>query len=164
MMGSGKSTVGRRLAERLGCCFVDTDAEIEREASASVAEIFAREGEAGFRVRERAAIEALLGAEAVVSLGGGAVAQAGIGEALASTGTIVYLRARPETLLRRVGDGDTRPLLRGLDGPGRVDKLRSLLEARAEHYERAQIVIDTDENEVDTVVDELARHLAREST
>jgi len=109
MMGAGKTEVGRRLAVRLGRPFVDSDAEVEVEAGATVAEIFAREGEAGFRRRERAAIERVAGTSAVVSLGGGAMAQPGMPARLAGSGRTVYLRARPETLLARVGAAEERP-------------------------------------------------------
>jgi shikimate kinase len=162
MMGAGKSSVGRQLAARLGRPFVDTDLEVERGAGASVAEIFAREGEAGFRARERAAVAAIAGSRAVVSLGGGAIAQPGAADALAASGTIVYLRARPETLVRRVGVGEERPLLRGLDMAARLAKLRDLLAARAEHYERAAVVIDTDEDDADAVAVAIVRRLPGE--
>ncbi len=158
-MGSGKSSVGRRLAERLQRRFIDTDREIEAAAGNTVAEIFEREGESGFRARERLVIEAAATRGAVVSLGGGAVAQPGIAESLAASGTIVYLRARPETLLRRVGAGETRPLLRGLEPAARLEKIRVLLGERARHYERAQVVIDTDDADVETVAREIARRL-----
>ena len=163
MMGSGKTSVGKSLAERLERVFVDSDQEVERVAGIRIAAIFAGEGEAGFRARERAAIEAVAGAPAVVSLGGGAVAQPGIAEMLASSGTIVYLRARPETLLRRVGAGETRPLLRGMSPVARLSKIRSLLLERAKHYERAQVVIDTDLSDVETLADELAQRLGGET-
>ncbi|MCC6641221.1 MAG: shikimate kinase [Deltaproteobacteria bacterium] len=159
MMGSGKTSVGRRLAARLGRRFVDTDQETERAAGVSVRQIFAREGEAGFRARERAAIEAVAGSGAVVSLGGGAVAQPGVAERLAATGTVVYLRARPETLLHRVGEARTRPLLREVPKAQRLTKLRSLLEERRHHYERAGIVVDTDDADVEAVVAEIVRRL-----
>lgn len=164
MMGSGKTSVGRRLAERLGRRFVDTDHEVERVAGASVREIFEREGEAGFRARERAAIDAVTGASAVVSLGGGAVAQPGMAEQLAASGTAVYLRALPETLARRVGTARTRPLLRGLSPEQRLVTLRRLLEERRPLYERAGVVIDTDGSDVDAVVAEIVRRLAGGAT
>lgn len=162
-MGSGKTSVGRRLAERLQRRFIDTDREVEAAAGTSVAEIFEREGESGFRARERVAIEAAARGSAVVSLGGGAVAQPGIAESLAASGTIVYLRARPETLLRRVGAAETRPLLRGLSSAARLERIRILLGERARHYERAQVVIDTDDADVETVAREIARRLRCEA-
>ena len=115
MMGAGKSSVGPLLAARLGRVFLDTDRMVEERAGARVAEIFAREGEAGFRARERSAIESAAGQGAIVSLGGGAVSQPGAADAIATRGILVYLRARPETLVQRLDDGEERPLLRGLD-------------------------------------------------
>lgn len=164
MMGAGKTSVGRRLAERLRRRFVDTDHEIEREAGLTVARIFEQEGESGFRARERRAIELVEGEDAVVSLGGGAMAQPGIAERLAATGTIVYLRARPETLVRRVGSAEMRPLLRGLDPAARLEKLAGLLRERGQFYERAQVVIDTDEHDVDRLAGELARRLGGDAS
>lgn len=151
MMGAGKSAVGRRLAERLGQPFVDTDALVEEVAIKSVALIFAEEGEPAFRNLERAAIERVAGRDAVVALGGGAIAQPGAADRLAATGTIVYLRAKPETLLARIGNADGRPLLAGLDAAGRLARVRELLAARAEHYERAHHAIDVDDGDVEAV-------------
>lgn len=160
-MGSGKSTVGRLLAERLNRPFVDADAEIERAAGAKVSEIFAREGEAGFRARERAAIEAAAGSGAIVALGGGAIAQEGAAGRLAASGTIVYLRARPETLLRRVGEDDTRPLLQGLGRAARRERLERLLSERAQYYEQARIVIEADDRDAKALARDLARRLRK---
>jgi shikimate kinase len=156
MMGCGKSEVGARLAARLERRFVDADAEIERAAGASVAQIFEREGERGFRDRERAAIDAWAGAPAVVALGGGAIAQPGARERLTGSGTVVYLRARPETLLERIGDAETRPLLRGLSREARRARLHELLEARRSAYESAALVVDTDGRSIGDVAREVA--------
>ena len=160
MMGAGKSAVGAALALRLGRRFVDTDAEIERERSASVAEIFAREGEAAFRACEREAVARLCAEPVVAALGGGAVAQPGVAEAVARAGTRVWLRARPETLLARLGDGAGRPLLAGLAPAVRLARLRELLAAREAAYARAELVVDTDDLAVDEVVDRIAAGLA----
>jgi 3-dehydroquinate synthase len=162
MMGAGKSTVGRGLARRLGRRFVDTDLEVERSAGASVAEIFAREGEPAFRRREREAIEHVDGG-AVVALGGGAIQQPGAREHLAGTGTVVYLRARPETLLARVGDPDSRPLLAGLAPERRLERLRELLAERRAAYESASIVLDTDAIPAAEVIEALAQKIEGES-
>jgi shikimate kinase len=163
MMGAGKSAVGARLAERLGLRFVDTDAEIEREAGASVAELFEREGEEGFRARERAAVAAVAGQRAVVALGGGAVAQPGARERLAACGTLVWLRARPETLAARVCEqAEERPLLKGLAPSERRERLAKLLTEREPHYAAATVVVDTDAPSADAIADQLARRLAEE--
>jgi shikimate kinase len=144
LMGAGKSSVALELGKQLGCPVYDSDARIEQDAGMKIAEIFAREGEAGFRARERAAIEQLAGLGAVVALGGGAMAQPGAAERLRAAGTVVYLRARAETLARRVGSGASRPLLAGLDAAGRLAKLRELLAQREPAYMQAHHVIDTD--------------------
>ncbi|MDX1650477.1 MAG: shikimate kinase, partial [Myxococcota bacterium] len=159
MMGAGKSSVGARLAERLGVSFVDADRVIEEEAGRDVAGIFAAEGEAGFRARERGVLERLAGRPAVVALGGGAMAQAGVPERLAASGTVVWLRARPETLLARLGEGTGRPLLGGLDARSRAERLRALLAAREAAYARADRVVDTDGLGVDGVVEAVLRAL-----
>lgn len=159
MMGAGKSSVGRALAARLGREFVDTDAEIEKAAGASVREIFEREGEAGFRARERAAIDALAGRPVVVALGGGAIAQPGAAERLAASGTVVWLRARPETLAARVGDADARPLLRGLGPEARIARIAELAAAREASYRTARIAVDTDELQAEQVARAIAERL-----
>jgi 3-dehydroquinate synthase len=160
LMGAGKSAVGRCLAERLGRPFVDNDEVVERAAGASVAEIFAREGEPAFRERERAALERAAGRGAVVALGGGAIAQPGAAARLARGGTVVWLRARPETLAARIGDSADRPLLAGLRGAGRVERLRELLAEREPHYAVARLAIDTDALDPDQVAARLADELA----
>jgi len=142
MMGAGKSTVGRKLAHQLRRRFVDTDHEIARAAGCSVAEIFASQGEGVFRRLELAAVKPLVGSGAVVALGGGAVAQAELREAL--DGSVVYLRAAPETLLSRVREAESRPLLAGLSADERLERLRGLLELREAAYGTAAITIDTD--------------------
>jgi shikimate kinase len=159
MMGAGKSTVGRCLARRLGRPFADSDAEIERAAGCSVAEIFAAEGEAGFRARERAALEALLGAGAVVALGGGALAQPEIRRRLLGRGALVHLRARPETLLARLGEAAERPLLAGLGAAERLARLRALSAERAAAYAAADFAIDTDGLAPEEVAEAIAARL-----
>jgi 3-dehydroquinate synthase len=160
MMGAGKSDVGRRLAGRLGRRFVDSDAEIERAAGATIAELFAREGEPGFRARERASIEAAAGRGAVVALGGGAIAQPGAAARLARSGVVVWLRARPETLAARIGDAAERPLLADCAAAERAERLRRLLAEREPYYASARIAVDTDGLDADTVAARVAGELA----
>jgi shikimate kinase len=144
MMGCGKSVVGRVLAERLGWRFIDTDAQIERTRGCSVAEIFRQEGEAGFRALERAEIGELPGERAVVALGGGALAQAENRAILQQRGVIVWLDAKPETLLARIGESDDRPLLAGLSAEDRRERLNTLRDERAESYGEAEVRVVTD--------------------
>jgi 3-dehydroquinate synthase len=159
MMGAGKSTLGPALARALKRRFVDADAEIERAAARTIAQIFAAEGERAFRARERALQDALAGSPAVVALGGGAIAQPGAPERLASTGCVVYLRARADTLLARIGDARERPLLAGLSAAQRRARVEALLAERKTGYESAQIVLDTDDGRPQALVRELAGRL-----
>jgi len=161
MMGAGKSAVGRALATRLDRRFLDTDAEVEARAGRSVATIFAEEGEARFRELEREAVEAAAGHPWVVALGGGAPAQPGLSKRLAASGVVVYLRARPETLLARLGEARDRPLLAGRDAGAREARLRELLERRRRHYEKADAIVDTDGLDVESVAARVIEHLTR---
>ncbi len=160
MMGVGKSTVGSRLAQRLGRVFIDTDEEVVRRAGRTIPEIFAAEGEAHFRRLEAEVIRGAGIDGAVVALGGGAVGEPGAIEALLETGEVIYLEATPALLLTRVGDPASRPLLAGLDAEGRLEKLSGLLEARMPFYRRARITVDgsgTTDEVVERILDELAR-------
>lgn len=150
-MGAGKSRVGRALASLLGFEFVDSDVEVEKAAGMKIAEIFAREGEPGFRERERAALEALPECGCVVALGGGAVVAPENRRVLARKGRLVWLDASPETLAARIGDGGARPLLAGLERDARIAKLAALRAERAEAYGAAALRIDTDALTVDEV-------------
>ncbi len=116
MMGSGKTAIGRELAERLDVAYVDSDAEIETAANATIAEIFSRSGEPFFRDREAEVIERLLQADpCVLSTGGGAYLADRNRAAISTHGVAVWLDADLELLWERVRHKDTRPLLRTAD-------------------------------------------------
>ena len=159
-MGTGKTSIGQRLATRLGAPFVDTDALVERAAGRSVAAIFAADGEAAFRSAERRAVsEALDVPRAVVATGGGAIADPVNLVALRAAAPIVCLTARPDVILRRARhSGPTRPLLQGADPAARI---AALLAERAPAYAQADHTIDTSDRSpeqiVATIVDLLAR-------
>jgi 3-dehydroquinate synthase len=134
-MATGKSVVGRHCAELLGYTFHDTDAAIVDRAGMSIPEIFAREGEAGFRAREREVIAALAGAERqVIATGGGAIMDPENAAQLRRAGSIVRLLAQPETILSRVGDASCRPLLR--DSTDLVARISFLLAEREPCYKQ----------------------------
>ncbi|MEM4408524.1 MAG: shikimate kinase [Candidatus Caldarchaeum sp.] len=149
MMGAGKTTVGRRVAERLGWRFVDVDEEIMRVAGMGVGQIFEELGEEWFRARESEILfQCVGGGYVVVSAGGGAPLLEKNWEAFRGIGVVIYLRADLPTLLSRVGSGEDRPLLRG-DVRKRLWKL---LEERKSVYERADWILDVDALDVDAVV------------
>lgn len=141
-MGTGKSRVGKVLAEKLGYVFIDVDARIEAAQKMTISEIFEREGEAGFREIEAGMIRTIAAAEgAVIATGGGAVLRRDNVENLSRKGVIVCLVATPETILSRTGASNDRPLLRTGDP---LATIRQLLASRRPYYEKAGIIIDTE--------------------
>jgi shikimate kinase len=158
-MGTGKSEVGRRLAQRMGRAFVDTDQLVEEHAGKRIATIFAEDGEPAFRALERAAVAEVAGRSgAVVALGGGAVLDPVNVRGLRDAGVLVYLTARPDIIMGRVGDGANRPLLR--DDPGAA-VTRLLAERGPIYAAAADITVDTSERTADEVVGEIQQALAR---
>jgi shikimate kinase len=142
IMGSGKSTVGRILAARLGREFVDLDEQVEHTAQSTVAEIFAAEGEAGFRARERTELRRVCGeGPQVVAVGGGAPASGDNLDRMLEAGVVVCLTAAASELESRLGDCTTRPLLAGAGD--RRSELARLLGQRAAFYARAHLTIAT---------------------
>jgi shikimate kinase len=154
--GAGKSTLGRRVAKRLGRAFVDFDAEIARREGATVAQIFARHGEPYFRARElELTRELAAGGGMVLAPGGGWIMIPGALELLRPPGRMIYLRVRPEVALRRLERSrHVRPLLQV---PEPLAELRRLLAERESAYRLADLVLDTDV--IDT--QELIRCIAR---
>ena len=142
MPGSGKSTVGRQLARRLGLPFFDSDALIEQRLGCSIREYFAQRGEDAFRdVEQQVIAELASGPDAVVATGGGAVLREANRQKLREAGRVIYLRSSPEDLHRRLRHDRQRPLLQVADPLGR---LRSL------HAERDPLYRDTAHFHVDT--------------
>lgn len=155
-MGSGKTTVGRSLAERWGVDFRDTDHDIETEEGRPISEIFVDDGEDHFRSLERQAVAAALaGHDGVLAVGGGAVL-AEETKTLLSGHAVVFLRVGLSEAVKRVGLGTSRPLLLG-NVRGRI---KALLDERTPVYESlATISVDTDERTPDDVAAEIARRL-----
>ena len=140
--GVGKTTIGRAAARKLGRPFLDFDEEIERRSGMEVREIFRLKGEEHFRTLEFALTRELSSTGGMVlSPGGGWITQPGSVELLRSTGRIIYLRASPEAVARRLRRVETRPLLAGRDP---VVALRELYEKRVALYETAHVVLDTE--------------------
>ncbi|MFO1150329.1 MAG: shikimate kinase [Alsobacter sp.] len=153
MMGAGKSSVGRRLAARLGLPFTDADAEIEKAAKMTIPEIFASRGEAEFREGEKRVIARLLAeGPGVVATGGGAYMNAETRERVARTGVSVWLKADFDVLMRRVRKRSNRPLLQNPDPEG---TLRRLIELRYPVYALADLTIHSRDVPHDVVVNEI---------
>ena len=140
-MATGKSSVGKRLAARPHYEFLDMDTAIETESGMTIPQIFSTQGESAFRALESRMVARVAGKTGlVVATGGGAIVNPQNLELLKRSGVIITLTADIPTILQRVGSGDDRPMLRDGD---RVERIRTLLEQRAEAYAKADIVLDT---------------------
>ncbi len=162
MPGSGKSSVGRRLAQRIGLDFIDADGAIQEAAGGmSIADIFAKHGEPEFRSLEARVIARLLeNGPAVISTGGGAFMNLETRNLIAERGISIWLNAEIDVLLRRVKRKNDRPLLRGDDPEG---VLKQLLAERESTYAKAALTVFSrdvpHEAIVDTIVEELEKYL-----
>jgi len=152
MMGAGKSSVGKRLAQVLDLPFKDADEEIERAAGLSIPDIFALRGEAEFREGERRVIARLLDDPPhVLATGGGAFVNPETRSLMRAKNAVsIWLKADPEVLARRVGRKDNRPLLRGKD-PRQV--LTELLAAREPAYSQADLTVESNDGPHQHTVD-----------
>jgi shikimate kinase len=155
-MGSGKTTVGGLVAERLGTPMRDTDHDVEATAGREISEIFVDEGEAAFRALERAAVaEALARHDGVLALGGGAVLDPAT-RALLAGHDVVFLRVGLSDAVKRVGLGTSRPMLLG-NVRGRI---KALLDERTPVYESvATLSVETDGREPQEIADEIVAAL-----
>lgn len=159
MMGAGKTTIGRALAQRLGREFVDTDRILVERTGVPVATIFEIEGEAAFRRRESAVL-AEYGAQGgcVISTGGGAVLTPENRELMRRHGTVIYLRARIEHLWERTRHDTSRPLLATPDPRGTLSKL--LVERDPLYREAAHLIVDTGAQSAASLVARVAAQLS----
>lgn len=152
-MGSGKTTVGRMLARRLGFEFIDLDDEIENETGCAISEIFGYEGESGFRKRELAAARRLADRTGlVIATGGGVVKQPEAIEAFSQTGLLVCLQVDADECARRILAARHRPLIEGETPEARRERIASLLAERAPLYAAIPIQIPTTDAPARTVV------------
>jgi shikimate kinase len=141
-MGTGKTAVGRELARLLDMKLIDVDTEIEVSREMTISEIFKEYGEPVFREIETDMIKKVSrNNQVIISTGGGAVLKQENMETLRETGIIVCLMASPETILRRTGSTNDRPLLH-VENP--LEKIRELMDSRKPYYEKADIVIATE--------------------
>jgi len=157
-MGSGKTAVGRHLARLFRFSFHDSDADIEAKTGVDISFIFEKEGEAGFRQREKESIDRLTRLEAIVlATGGGAVIDPENRRALAERGAVVYLATSIDQQMERTRHGRHRPLLKDTDPE---EKLRELMLRRAALYaEIADLTVSTDGRRVQLVAEEIQHEL-----
>lgn len=157
-MGTGKSTVSSRLKKRLGMKEVDTDALIVKKEGMSISDIFARKGEEAFRNMETALLEELKSEKnLIVSCGGGMALRDENAAIMKAAGTVVWLTAEPETILERVKNDDSRPLLRGNKNTAFI---ADLLEKRRSKYEAAaDIAVATDYRRINDICDEIIQKI-----
>ncbi len=153
MMGAGKSSVGRRLAARLGVPFVDADTEIENAAGMTIAEIFAEHGEPYFRAGEARVIARLLdGGPQVLATGGGAVMNQQTRDLIHIKGVSVWLKADLDVLVRRTRRRNDRPL---------ADRMKDLLPEREPVYARSDVIVQSREEPHETIVEEIIEAVAK---
>ena len=164
-MGSGKSTVGPILANTIGFKFIDLDELIELKTGKKIGEIFATEGEKEFRAIERETLSELLPCSTtVVSLGGGTVTNSETLKLIKKHGVVVYLRSDVEHIYQRLRTKSDRPMLRDengnlLDGEDLLHKIETLLNVRTPYYEKADIIVTTDNKKIGNTIDELAKKI-----
>ena len=159
MMGAGKTSIGRRLADTLGLTFVDADAEIESAAGKTISEIFAEDGEAYFRDGERRVIARLLAEGArVLATGGGAFMNDETRERIRDGGISVWLRADLDVLMQRVRKRTTRPLLKTEDPEG---TMRRLMDERHPVYGTADVTVQSRDVQHEVIVGEIIEALLK---
>jgi shikimate kinase len=157
MMGAGKSSIGRRLAVRLGIPFIDADTEIEKAAGMTIPEIFASHGEPYFRAGEQRVIARLLdGGPQVLATGGGAFMNPETRAAIAAKGISVWLRATLDVLTKRIKRRGDRPLLKT---PNPADTLRRLIDERYPIYAEAALTVESRDVPHEIIVDEIIEGL-----
>ena len=153
MMGSGKTTIGKLLGEKLTLRSIDIDVIIEQNEKRTVSEIFQNEGEKYFRNIERETIKKnFTNKDLIISLGGGAFEDQSTQELLLKNSTVIYLKTSPNIILERIKNNTNRPLLRN---QMTVEKIQSIILQRQKNYELANITILTDNKNTDKIVEEI---------
>jgi len=160
-MGSGKSTIGKKLALRLRVKFIDTDDKIELSHNNEIREIFKLEGESRFRKYEESILDEIINKEnsAVISLGGGTLLSSENLRKVLDAGLLIYIKSRPSEIWNRIKHSTRRPLLRK-DGEEwtrqmYLDRIAVLMKEREQGYNQAPLVLDRNGKEVDKIVEEL---------
>ncbi|MBS7390618.1 MAG: shikimate kinase, partial [Fibrobacter sp.] len=160
-MASGKSRIGRAIAERLHAPLIDTDALIVERQGKSISEIFETQGEVAFRKMELDVIQEIAAdpKPKVVALGGGTLTQASVVSLIRKTGLIVRLWATPEVLSERIGRKDTRPLMAGLSPEERLVKIKTMLAEREPRYALADFSVESTNDSEEKVISAVLRGL-----
>ena len=156
-MGSGKTTVGRAIAERYNLKLIDTDEYIVESEKKSINDIFAEIGEAGFRRLETEKLRSMLGIrDSIVSTGGGIVISEENRKILKKLGRVVYLKTSPDTIFERVKNDDQRPLLKSGSEAELKKKINDILSKRLELYaDAADIIVETDNKSIEDILQEI---------
>ena len=156
-MGSGKTTVGRRLAKKIDFQFIDVDIFIENRYRKTVSEIFSEKGEETFRIIEHKALEELSRFEnVVVSTGGGAPCFHNNMELMNKSGLTVYLKVAPEELMKRLKNGQNkRPLLKGKTSEEMLSFIIENISKRNLYYSQADLILNADTNNIDQILNNL---------
>ena len=169
-MGSGKSTIGKNLAKKLGIPFIDTDDVIETKKGIDISEIFEHKGEEWFRNYEENTLENIINSSdrSVISLGGGSLMSEKNLKRVLSTGKLIYIKSSPDQIWKRIRHSTRRPLLRqeGVDWTREryMQRIGELMKARESGYHSAHLIIDRDGKEVDEVVAQLLSQLSEAAT
>lgn len=157
LMGAGKSTVGRRLANYLNTQFIDADNEITEAAGCSISDIFETYGESIFRdLEQRVMLRLITGSPCIIATGGGAFIQPDVRKDILEKAISVWLKAELPVLLERVSRRDNRPLLKAGD---KTEILQKLIDERYPIYEQADIIIDSNHGSHDAVVEDIIKAL-----
>lgn len=157
-MGAGKTSVAKELADILSLKNYDTDREIEQAASKSIKDIFAEEGEAGFRETEGQILKKMPVEDAVIATGGGVILAEQNRFHMRQNGTVIFLQASIEEILKRLSGDDSRPLLKGKNGQAAEELYHKRLPL---YTEAAHYVIDTDAKSISEIVDEIMERLKK---
>lgn len=158
-MGSGKTSLGKKLSYKERIALLDTDRMIEQKQGMTVSEIFEKKGEGAFRIMETECLKEILGysEKYVISVGGGLPIKEENRELLKELGTVVYLRAKPDTIYARLKNDTSRPLLRGDDPRGKIE---DMIGKRGPVYElAADCIIDVDEKGCEVIIGEILEAL-----
>ena len=158
MMGTGKTVIGKKLAQKLNMKYISTDEVIEKDVGMSIPKIFKRKGELYFRDVETKAVKCVAMLDNfVIDTGGGVVQRSENMEELERNGAIICLTASPEVILKRTSKTNYRPLL-NVDDP--VSEIKGLLEKRKQFYKRCSGMIDTSNKGIEEVVNEIIKFLS----